>query len=404
MEACVAVEKEIDKVLGKFASIRDHGSRTVEDLIEYLSNIKRELEQAPSDLEISTGQTIILSQAVAKVKETITRHASEHRDLHSSVSKVGKTIDRNFTQDYASTSFEQVFTGSDKEKLLNQVICQHMYRHGFLDIGEELAKEAGLEIPDSNKQPFVELNAILEHLRQKNLQPALEWAEKNREALLEQSSSLEFKLHRLHFLNLVAQGPEKQAEALAYVRKHFPPFVHQHETDIQNLMGVLAYLPYGVLNSPYKKLFDPLLWTEICDVFMKDACALLGFSVESPLSVCVNVGCISLPALLNIKQVMVQRQVSGMWNAKDELPIEIDVGREYRYHSIFACPILRQQGSDQNPPMKLVCGHVISRDALHKLSSGNNVLRAIRTGSVARLKCPYCPLEQNPSEARQLYF
>ena len=56
-------------------------------------------------------------------------------------------------------------------------------------------------------------------------------------------------------------------------------------TDIQNLMGVLAYLPYGVHTSPYKKLFDPLLWTEICEVFMKDACALLGFSVESPLSV-----------------------------------------------------------------------------------------------------------------------
>merc|ERR1712071_244819 len=86
---------------------------------------------------------------------------------------------------------------------------------------------------------------------------------------------------------------------------------------------------------------------------------------------------------------MAQRQVAGMWNAKGELPIEIDAGREYRYHSIFACPILRQQGSDQNPPMKLVCGHVISRDALNKLSSGNN--RAIRTGSVARLKCPYCP-------------
>jgi hypothetical protein len=53
------------------------------------------------------------------------------------------------------------------------------------------------------------------------------------------------------------------------------------------------------------------------------------------------------------------------------IQIEIDAGREYRYHSIFACPILRQQGSDTNPPMRLVCGHVISRDALNKLSSGN---------------------------------
>lgn len=391
-------------MLSKFVSIRDHGTRTVDDLIDHLSNIKRELELAPSDVQMSTGQTVILSQALAKVKETITRHASEHRDLHSSVSKVGKTIDRNFTQDYASTSFEAVFTGSDKDKLLNQVICQHMYRHGFLDIGEELAKESELEIQECSKQPFVLLNEILENLRHKNLEPALLWAQMHREALIEQSSSLEFKLHRLHFLNLVTQGPEKQSEAVAYVRKYIQPYVHQHETDIQNLMGVLAYLPYGVLNSPYKKLFDPLLWTEICEVFMKDACSLLGFSVESPLSVCINVGSVSLPALLNIKQVMVQRQVTGMWNAKDELPIEIDVGREYRYHSIFACPILRQQGSDDNPPMKLVCGHVISRDALNKLTHGNNVLRAIRTGSVSRLKCPYCPVEQNTSEARQLHF
>jgi hypothetical protein len=66
--------------------------------------------------------------------------------------------------------------------------------------------------------------------------------------------------------------------------------------------------------------------------------------------------------------------------SKDELPIEVDVGQEHRYHSVFACPILRQQTTDQNPPMKLVCGHVISKDALNKLSIQN------------KLKCPYCPL------------
>ena len=96
--------------------------------------------------------------------------------------------------------------------------------------------------------------------------------------------------------------------------------------------------------------------------------------------------------------------------SKDELPIEVDVGQEHRYHSVFACPILRQQTTDQNPPMKLVCGHVISKDALNKLSIQN------------KLKCPYCPLgkhgnvsrtktnsslfflEQSPADARQLFF
>ena len=51
--------------------------------------------------------------------------------------------------------------------------------------------------------------------------------------------------------------------------------------------------------------------------------------------------------------------------------VEIDLGSEHRYHSIFACPILRQQSTEHNPPVRLICGHVISRDALHKLSSSN---------------------------------
>ena len=51
--------------------------------------------------------------------------------------------------------------------------------------------------------------------------------------------------------------------------------------------------------------------------------------------------------------------------------VEIDLGKECRYHSIFACPILRQQSNDGNPPVRLVCGHVISKDALTKLANGN---------------------------------
>lgn len=39
---------------------------------------------------------------------------------------------------------------------------------------------------------------------------------------------------------------------------------------------------------------------------------------------------------------------------------------------MFACPILKQQSSDINPPMKLVCGHIISKDAVQKLGSSSN--------------------------------
>lgn len=51
--------------------------------------------------------------------------------------------------------------------------------------------------------------------------------------------------------------------------------------------------------------------------------------------------------------------------------IEIELDSEHRYHSMFACPILRQQSSDSNPPMRLICGHIISKDALQKLGTPN---------------------------------
>ena len=35
----------------------------------------------------------------------------------------------------------------------------------------------------------------------------------------------------------------------------------------------------------------------------------------------IQAGCTALPPLLNIKQVMLQRQCPGVWSAKDELPV-----------------------------------------------------------------------------------
>ena len=46
------------------------------------------------DYVLSESQVAILSEAMEQVKETVNRAASSHRDLHSSVSKVGKAIDR----------------------------------------------------------------------------------------------------------------------------------------------------------------------------------------------------------------------------------------------------------------------------------------------------------------------
>lgn len=49
-------------------------------------------------------------------------------------------------------------------------------------------QEAGIKTEEGRKEPFTELNYILDCLKQKNLEPALEWATKHKEALLAQVS------------------------------------------------------------------------------------------------------------------------------------------------------------------------------------------------------------------------
>lgn len=47
-------------------------------------------------------------------------------------------------------------------------------------------QEAGIKTDEGRKEPFTELNYILDCLKQKNLEPALEWATKHRDALIAQ--------------------------------------------------------------------------------------------------------------------------------------------------------------------------------------------------------------------------
>lgn len=93
-----------------------------------------------------------------------------------------------------------------------------------------------MTINETGKEPFVELNYILDCLKSHNLDPALAWVTNHRETLEMQNSSLEFKLHRLHFISLIQKGECSQMEAINYARQHFYKFVHRHEKGEQTIL------------------------------------------------------------------------------------------------------------------------------------------------------------------------
>lgn len=64
------------------------------------------------------------------------------------------------------------------------------------------------------------------------------------------------------------------------------------------------------------------------------------------------------------------------------------------FHSVFACPVSREQSSTDNPPMLLPCGHVLAKQSLQKIAKS----------PVRAFKCPYCPVEATMNSCRAIFF
>jgi hypothetical protein len=73
---------------------------------------------------------------------------------------------------------------------------------------------------------------------------------------------------------------------------------------------------------------------------------------------------------------------------------ELELGRQFVFHSVFACPVSREQSTPDNSPMLLPCGHVLCKVSLQKIAKGN----------VRPFKCPYCPAEATLSNCRAIFF
>ena len=115
---------------------------------------------------------------------------------------------------------------------------------------------------------------------------------------------------------------------------------------------------------------------------------------ESPLLVTVAAGSLALPTLIKLATVMGQAGQAQDLSRCDQLPVDLDLGREFIFHSILACPVSRDQSGPSNPPMMLPCGHVLCATSIDRIAKSPS----------RGFKCPYCPAETTKASCRQLFF
>lgn len=143
-----------------------------------------------------------LNSAIRKVKDGLESLCSQHKKIHMSVSKLGKTIDKNFCRETQASSEEDFFinlsetnkftlreqqqnqsedeqmdddceldrvndklsdhkssndnqlTPSKQLRLINKAVLQHFLRVGQSEVAQELMNEASINVEDTIKWPF----------------------------------------------------------------------------------------------------------------------------------------------------------------------------------------------------------------------------------------------------------
>jgi E3 ubiquitin-protein transferase RMND5 len=175
-----------------------------------------------------------------------------------------------------------------------------------------------------------------------------------------------------------------------YARASLAAFASDYLDEVQALMACLLYAP-RLDASPYRALVARERRADVERMLAKEYCRVSGLALESPLLSLVRCGTAALPVLIKAARVSPNWRDLGV---DDALPVEIEVGRDCRHHSIFTCPVSREEATEANGPMILPCGHVLSRQSIGRLPRANN----------PRFKCPYCPMEQLPTECKPVRF
>mmetsp|Transcript_16798 Transcript_16798/g.32749 ORF Transcript_16798/g.32749 Transcript_16798/m.32749 type:complete len:472 (-) Transcript_16798:519-1934(-) len=400
---------------------------------------------------VARGQKrkLALANLNSQVDQTssVTNVRSQNKSIHAALNRLGKAIDK-----VLSPEDIEIFRRATKEnkedeeiiaKLLTQAIVFHFLHAGQIDLARDLAEETGEPLDSYVMQDFVEMNTVIQSLsghaqaRHGNstrdvenptvdITIALKWAKSHSQKLEETSSSLLFELHKLHYLQLVANGDV--SNAVLYARNEFAVYSEARYRDVQSLMGKLVFLEPGLVKEQQKVVLD---------IFRADASSVYGISSGSPLRVALAAGQQCIEKLRKYFRVVMARralnagsgdsahdtsyppglsaaggtrranrahQVSTTqppsssseevaWVDMDQLPVHVELDSQFDFHSVIICPVTKERTTAENKPILLDCGHVIAKASLDRIVK-----------PTMHFKCPTCQVEQSVRAVMEIHI
>lgn len=405
MEDSTATQQKLSKVSELIETLSRKQGAHREAVVSNLDALEAELRRAEASLTEGADPGIVFSQLSSGIlqKKPLSNIETHNKRLYKYISKLGKNIDKLKTLPDAPLMFHE---DDLDHKSLREAIAEYALH---FSVGHEVAEgadfsaalaELGAVEAEKDRETFEKLREIKEierRLAGGDLGPLMAWIEANEPALREAESELPPLARRQFLLGRLEAGDSPRV-VLEEARRLF---AGRSDAETSRFLAFLFWLrgrdespkSFAAGSAPpaararYAAFCGNEQLTALRAVFRRTACEFCAVPAQNSLFSVFRASVAAFPQFAGA--VESPGQPAGL---------SLDLGREFAFHSLIVCPVSREVCTRENPPVLLVCGHVVSDASAKRLSQ----MRAANGPPLRALKCPICHKDQRYNETRVL--
>ena len=410
------IEKEI-------SSLEEKEKTSFEEMDNLLDSIEKLISETNNELLEEKNKDN------SKTKDILTNKESELRKLklipkinricnsyYHKYKELNKKIDENIKGvNYLNNKNLNKFVGNIDEKLIKEMIVDHLIRKGNAKTVQKYIEESKLELSKLSKEIilFQEYYDIINDLNSHKINKLYDWCIKNKEILLknmeeitvkktkEESENLDkniyFECVKYNYILLIEDNTKSVQECVEFSRKHFKPFISNKVCldEISKLMSRLLFRKAkkdeNVKNTEIKisnkceKIDLEKGWDFIKNLFIETFLKLNHITKEDTLNTVLLAGRFVLPQVVESEEKLGKdkdKKSMEVDKEKNQLLYSLELPEELIFHNIFVCPVSKEIAIAENEPIRLNCGHCICKysfDKIEKTGARHN-----------QIKCPIC--------------
>ena len=406
---------EIDKLINSLDEKEKSSFKDMELLLDSVDNLiqqtNKELSSENNNDDSKTREILSKKESELKKLKLIPKMNRICNSYYHKYKEMNKKIDENVKGvNYLNNQKLTKFIGNVDEKLIKEMILDHLIRKGNIKTVERFIEESKIDSSHliDDIKIFKEYYEIIKDLNENKLDKLYEWCSKNKEILLKnidkvfiednktnkdkkiKIKNIYFECVKFNFILYLEDASKSIPECIDYSRKHFKPFINNQNciNEISKLMLKLLYKKTENNNIKIEKKDENdnnNRWDKIKSLFIDTFFNLNHKSKDDILNMILLAGRCVLPQVVESEEKLMKdkdQENMEVDKEKNQLMYSLELPEELVFHNIFVCPISKEIATTENPPIRLNCGHCICKNSFEKIE---------KTGTRHnQIKCPIC--------------